>query len=187
MCTNTPQKINDFFIMSKIGGVPTLSSIPGISGLGTSTTSRITQSDTSPNKSIKYPTPITKPTKHVSINNTDNNSSLDTISDHLKTISIGFEKLTQHLCNKNMNSENSDKNIVQFLNDIDDLLTENSVIVICKNPFNRNDVSKIIEKNSSDIGNLNITSYDSISSAVKNITPTPDVNTIINKINTTTL
>lgn len=173
--------------MSKIGGVPTLSSIPGISGLGTSTTSRINQSDTFSNKSIKHPTPIPKPTKHASINNTDNNSSLDTISDHLKTISIGFEKLTQHLCKENTNNENSDKNIVQCLNDIDDLLAENSVIVICKNPFNRNDISKIIEKNNSNIGNLNITSYDSISSAVKDIAPTPDVNTIINKLNTTIL
>lgn len=161
MGRNPPESVTDFFVMTPkkpVGGVPTLSSsasIPGIGGLGTSTTSR-----------------------HESPRTYD---SLYTISEHLKTISAGFEKLTKHLCDDGT-KEKDGKNIFQVVEELDQFLDDSRVIVICKNPFTRDDVLKILESHTDRLIDRDITVYDSISSAVRDVKPAPDVNCIVSKM-----
>jgi hypothetical protein len=148
MPIDIPQKITDFFPMSKIGGIPTLSGVSGVSGLGTSTSSRHSPPPLPPSDA----------------------NGLKEITDHLKTISIGIDKIS-----KNMNRR-PQSSIVQLLESIDNTIDDTEIIILCKNPINRDDAVKKFDK-------LKVTSYESLSDAVKNISPSPDVSNIISNIN----
>lgn len=134
--------------MSKIGGIPTLSGVSGVSGLGTSNSSR------------HSPPPLPP---------SDANGFKE-ITDHLKTISIGIDKIS-----KNMNRR-PQSSIVQLLESIDNTIDDTEIIILCKNPINRDDAVKKFDK-------LKVTSYESLSDAVKSISPSPDVTNIISNIN----
>jgi len=96
----------------KIGGIPTLSGISGISGLGTRSASQPPPPSLSP--------PLS--------------SHQDAIIEHLKSISIGVNNISTHL--------SSSRPLVQVLDQLDQQLGDNDVIIICKNPVKRDDLAR---------------------------------------------
>lgn len=154
MTNNPPLDLSDFFM--SVGGIPTLSGLStNIGGIGTSKTSRV-----SPRPASKAPS-------------IPSNDTLADISEHLKVMSRGIEKLTHHFCTSKSTS------LLQTIESIDSTLDDDQIIVICKNPLIRDDIDKAIQQ----ISNGRHTLHDSISSAVNHVVPGPDVDHVVNQMN----
>lgn len=143
MSSNPPNSIKDFYPM-KLGGIPTISGVSGISGLGTPTTTT-------------RQTPIPIPSS---------DDKLSSIVDHLKSISININNIST-------NMKPRQTSIVQLLETLDNSIDDDEIIVICKNPIKRDDAANKLGST---------TAYESLSDAVQNISPTPDVKNIISSI-----